>query len=120
MTAYPADGKPQKRQLCDTANDAAANPDAFYLGDPCEKIVIQTNLDNQKKILLLKDSYADCMVPFLAQHYSEICILDVTEMKHSLSELADVSNYTQVLILCDADTFAEQETAAVFTEGKKK
>ncbi|MFQ9094341.1 MAG: DHHW family protein [Ruminococcus sp.] len=37
MTAYPADGKPQKRQLCDTANDAAANPDAFYLGDPCEK-----------------------------------------------------------------------------------
>ena len=60
------------------------------------------------------------MVPFLAQHYSEICILDVTEMEHTLSELAEVSDYTQVLILCDADTFAEQETAAVFTEGKKK
>ena len=42
------------------------------------------------------------------------------EMEHSLSELAEVSDYTQVLILCDADTFAEQETAAVFTEGKKK
>lgn len=82
--------------------------------------MIQTNLDNQKKLLLLKDSYADCMVPFLAQHYSEICILDVMEMEHSLSELAEVSDYTQVLILCDADTFAEQETAAVFTEGKKK
>ena len=62
----------------------------------------------------------DIMVPFLAQHYSEICILDVMEMEHSLSELAEVSDYTQVLILCDADTFAEQETAAVFTEGKKK
>lgn len=81
--------------------------------------MIQTNLDNQKKLLLLKDSYADCMVPFLAQHYSEICILDVMEMEHSLSELAEVSDYTQVLILCDADTFAEQETAAVFTEERK-
>ena len=78
--------------------------------------MIQTDLDNQKKLLLFKDSYADCMVPFFVQHYSEICILDVAHMEHTLSELADVSDYTQVLLLCSADTFAEEQTAAAFAE----
>ena len=77
--------------------------------------MIRTNLNNQKKLLLFKDDYADCMVPFLLQHYSEICILDVTQMEHGL---ADVSDYTQVLILCDADTFADTKTASAFREGK--
>lgn len=118
MTAYPANGEPEQRELYQTQPDGTADLNTFYLGEPCEKLVIRTNLNNQKKLLLFKDDYADCMVPFLLQHYSEICILDVTQMEHGLSELADVSDYTQVLILCDADTFADTKTASAFREGK--
>lgn len=120
MAAYPADGKPEARELCQNTKDETADPDNFYLGEPCEKIVIQTDLDNQKKLLLLKDSYADCVVPFLTQHYSEICILDTAHMEHALTELADVSDYTQVLLLCSADTLAEEKTAAAFAEENGK
>ncbi len=116
MTAYPAGKKSEARKLGNIPEDGSADPDTFYLGEPCEKIVIQTDLDNQKKLLLFKDSYADCMVPFFVQHYSEICILDVAHMEHTLSELADVSDYTQVLLLCSADTFAEEQTAVAFAE----
>lgn len=80
--------------------------------------MIQTNLNNQKKLLLFKDDYADCMVPFLLQHYGEICILDVTQMEHGLSELADVSDYTQVLILCDADTLRTPRQHLLFGRGR--
>lgn len=118
MTAYPANGEPEQRELYQMQPDGTADLNTFYLGEPCEKLVIRTNLNNQKKLLLFKDDYADCMVPFLLQHYSEICILDVTQMEHGLSELADVSDYTQVLILCDADTFADTKTASAFREGK--
>lgn len=110
MTAYLADGTEEAREMnqeCDTAD-----PYAYYLGEDCEKLVIRTDLENQKTLLVLKDSYANCMIPFLLQHYSKICVVDVTQMEHPLQELADVAAYSQVLVLCDADTFADTECFA--------
>lgn len=119
MTAYLADGTEEERQLYQTSADKQADPYDFYLGEDCEKLVIHTDLDNQKRLLLLKDSYANCMVPFLLQHYSEICIIDVTCMEHPLEELVEVSDYNQVLVLCDADTFAEPENFKGIQIGKE-
>lgn len=107
FTAYPADGDPEQRKLYETAQNA--DPDTYYLGEPCEKMVIETNVDNDKKLLLLKDSYGDSMVPFLTQHYSEICVLDLRYLEHSAEELADIASYSQVLLLCDADDYQNQE-----------
>ena len=107
VTAYCADGTKETREMYQETD--AADPYAYYFGEDCEKLVIQTSLENQKKLLILKDSYANCMIPFLVQHYSEICVLDVSEATHALSELADVSDYSQVLVLCDADTFADAQ-----------
>lgn len=107
LTAYNSDGTTEERQMY-TWEDSS-DPYAFYLGEDCEKLSLKTNVENQKKLLLLKDSYADCMVPFLMQHYSEICILDVTKLKHSVPELTDVSEYSQILVLCDADTYGRQK-----------
>ncbi|WP_295216983.1 DHHW family protein [Ruminococcus sp.] len=120
MTAYLTDGTKEERQLYEIPTDSQADPYAFYLGQDCERLVIRTNLDNQKKLLLLKDSYADCMIPFLLQHYSEICIIDVTCMEHTLEELTEVSDHTQVLVLCDADTFAESEYFKDILTGEEK
>lgn len=120
MTAYLSDDTEEERQLYKMPTDSRADPYAFYLGGDCEKLVIRTDLDNQKKLLLLKDSYADGMVPFLLQHYSEICVIDVTCMEHPLEELAEVSEYTQVLVLCDADTFAESGYFEGIRNGEEK
>lgn len=110
MTAYLADGTTEERTMYQEDDIFDTDPYTYYLGESCEKMVIQTDVDNQKKLLLLKDSYADCMVPFLLQHYSEICLIDVSCMEHSLEELADVSSYHQILVLCDADTYADKNS----------
>jgi len=105
ILAYLADGTVEERHLYQETE--TEDPAAYYLGESCEKIVIQTDLESQRKLLVLKDSYADCIVPFFLQHYSEICVINVTEMQHPLSELIDVSEYSQILVLCDADTFSD-------------
>ncbi len=107
MTAFLADGTEEEREMYQEAD--AEDPYAYYLGEDCEKLVIKTDLENQKKLLILKDSYANCMIPFLLQHYSEVCVIDVHAMTHELSDLVDVTSYSQVLVLCDADTFAEEQ-----------
>ncbi len=83
------------------------DPSAYVLGEPCEKIVVQTDVDNQRKLLLLGDADAAYLVPFLMQHYREICFLNVDCASHGAEELADLSGYHQILVLCDADAYGD-------------
>ncbi|MBQ8687918.1 MAG: hypothetical protein IJ512_05145 [Ruminococcus sp.] len=85
---------------------------SFYMGEPQLHVQIQTDVENGKQLLVLKDSYADCMIPFLMQHYAQIDVIDVSCLDRPLSELLEPTAYQQVLILCDADTYAD---TAVFS-----
>lgn len=88
-----------------------ATPDLYqyYLGEPCEKLVIRTDLDNHKKLLLYKDDFADCMIPFLIQHYSEICLIDLQQADEELIfTSAQDPEYTQILFLCSVKTWQAQ------------
>ncbi len=108
VTAWYGDGRTEDRgsQLYDTdVLSSQENMYQFYLGPPCEKLVIRTDLKNDKKLLLYKDSYADCMVPFLTQHYSEICILDLDSTKEDLAMYAEPSDYTHVLFLAGMENW---------------
>jgi hypothetical protein len=72
-------------------------------------INIKTDSLSGKKLLLIKDSYAHCFVPFLVQHYSEIEMLDLRYINSSIENYVDVSSYDQVLFLYNATSFAEDE-----------
>lgn len=72
----------------------------FYTGEPCQKMIIRTDLDNDKKLLLYKDDYADCMIPFLVQHYSEICVINLKQTGCEFQSVTDPSEYTQAMFLC--------------------
>ena len=105
VTAYAADGTEEERQMYDHPSEE--DPSAYVLGEPCEKIVVQTDVDNQRKLLLLGDADAAYLVPFLMQHYREICFLNVDCASHGAEELADLSGYHQILVLCDADAYGD-------------
>jgi len=78
-----------------------------YLGGNAAKITVKTDVSNGKRLLLIKDSYANSLLPFLTQHYSEIVLLDLRYIRGSYRELADPDDFSQVLILYNAVTFAE-------------
>ncbi len=59
------------------------------------------------KLLVIKDSYANCFIPFLAENYSEIDIIDLRYLTNPTSYIGDLSEYDAVLILYNASNFAE-------------
>ena len=53
----------------------------------------------EDKLLVIKDSYAHCLLPLLADNYSEIYVVDLRYYHQSVSELARDNGITQVLFI---------------------
>lgn len=82
---------------------------SFYIGKPCLLTNIKTDVENGKKLLVLKDCYGDSMLPFLTQHYAEIDAVDMSCLDRQVSDFLKPDDYQQVLILCDADTLTDTD-----------
>ena len=67
---------------------------------------IQNKNSDGPKLLLIKDSFAHCMVPFLTNHYSEIVMVDMRYYKLPVSELMEQEGIDQVLMLYGLDNIS--------------
>lgn len=82
--------------------------DIFLLGDTYEKIDITTELEDEPKLLIIKGSFANTIVPFYTNNYSRIVMCDPALMKkngHTLTDLVDPDDFDQILIMFDIDSF---------------
>ena len=61
--------------------------------------------DNEQCLLLIKDSYANSMIPFLAQDYYQIVVIDPRYFYDNVSTIIDTYGVTDVLFLYNANTF---------------
>lgn len=52
------------------------NKYGYFLDDNHGLIEITTNNENGKTLTIIKDSYANCMIPMLANHYEKINVID--------------------------------------------
>ncbi len=61
-------------------------------------------------LFIIKDSFANCMVPYLSEHYETIYILDLRYYKGKLTQLIDryVTKDTDVLILYNMSHFVTE------------
>lgn len=78
-----------------------------FTGSNAPLVDIKTNVDNGKSILVIKDSYAHSLVPFLANHYSRITMVDMRYIQTDLGRLVNLDDYSQALVMYNAITFAE-------------
>lgn len=65
------------------------NQYAYFLDDNHAFIEIETYQHNGKQLFLIKDSYANCMIPLLAPHYEKIYVLDLRYYNGKLYDLID-------------------------------
>ncbi len=79
-----------------------------FLGQNRAYTNIKTDEPNNKKILVIKDSYANSFIPFLVNHYSEIAVIDLRYVKTSISEFVNPDDYDQTLFLYNASTFSNE------------
>lgn len=61
--------------------------------------------DTERELVLIKDSYANCIVPFLVNHYRRIYVIDPRYYKNAASELINQNAAeTDVLLLYNMNT----------------
>ena len=78
---------------------------AMFFGGNFPQIKISTATESERTLLVLKDSYANCFVPFLAPYYRTIIMIDPRYYYGDLEELMEVENIQEVLYLYNANTF---------------
>ncbi len=75
-----------------------------YLDGNHPYTVIKNNaVKDGEKLLVIKDSFAHSLVPFLADHYSEITMLDMRYYKQNVSELIEKSDFDRMLFIYSVD-----------------
>lgn len=66
---------------------AGKNQYGYFLDDNHAFLHIQTNYQNGRVLFLIKDSYANSLIPLLQPHYSTIYVVDLRYYNGSLSKL---------------------------------
>lgn len=79
-----------------------------YFGGNFGIIQIQMpQIKSGKKLVIVKDSFANSLTPFLMEHYSEITLLDLRYYNHSVSGFLQGYKPDEVLVLYELGNFAQ-------------
>lgn len=85
---------------------------SYFLGGNHPVTEVTTSVKNGKHLLLLKDSYAHSFTPFLTAHYEKITLVDPRYFKEDLFAWMEGKGITDILVLYNAATFAEDASLA--------
>ena len=81
------------------------NEYAYFFGGNYGTVTIKTSAQTTEKLLVIKDSFANCFVPFLFENYSEIIMLDLRYFGGSIEKLIAENDITQMLFLYETSNF---------------
>ncbi len=76
---------------------------AMYFGGNYPLVHIESNSGNQQKVLVIKDSYANDLVPFLTADYSDIYMMDLRYYHEDVGKFMEQEGITQVLFIHNVD-----------------
>ncbi|MFR1476889.1 MAG: DHHW family protein [Hydrogeniiclostridium mannosilyticum] len=82
---------------------------AFLGGNHSVDVIRNSDVKSERKLMILKDSYANSMIPFLATNFSEIHVVDLRYYAQNLYTYIDENGITDIAAiysikqLCDTD-----------------
>ena len=80
---------------------------AVFLDGNHPLIRITAQNDTGRKLLVVKDSYANTLVPFLANHYEEIHMIDLRHYNAPLAPYIEQYGLSEILFLYNSLSFGE-------------
>ena len=89
---------------------------AFFMGGNQSLAVVRTEHTDAPKLLIVRDSYTDSLVPFLTAHFSEIHLVDPRYNKTPLSGYLAENEIDQVLVLYSAANFVSDTNLFVLSK----
>ena len=87
-----------------------------FLGGNTSLIDIRTVSTSQKRLLVVKDSFANSFIPFLAPYYREIVVVDPRYYSGTIEDIMDAYRITDALFLYSGNSFfTDNSISGVFT-----
>ena len=81
-----------------------------FLGGNHARVHIETNADSGKRLLVIKDSYAHALAPFLAEEYSTIDLIDLRYFKQqTISSWLEENPADEILLVYGLSSLAEDK-----------
>lgn len=84
-----------------------SNQYEVFAGGNFSKLVINTTADTDRRLLLFKDSYANCMLPMLTPHFREIVVIDARYFTDEIDAVIETEDFTHLLFLYNVNTFLD-------------
>lgn len=82
---------------------------SLFLGGNHRAVTIHSNVKNGRKLMIIKDSYAHALVPFLANHFEEIYMVDLRYDHRDMAQVVKEKEIQDVLFVYNIAGFAEDE-----------
>lgn len=76
-----------------------------FMGGNYSRVDISTKTKNGRRLLLIKDSYANCFVPMLTPYYEEIIVIDPRYYYDDIYQLMADNSVSDVLFLYNVNSF---------------
>lgn len=112
---YVDEGK-KRTSLYDSSKLETRDKYGVFFGGNTSVMDIRTVSTSQKRLLVVKDSFADCFIPFLTPYYREIVVVDPRYYSGTMTDIMDTYRITDILILYSGNTFmTDNNISGVFT-----
>lgn len=103
---YKTDGI-ERTGLLDTEKLSEFDKYGMFLYGNFGECDITSNANNGKKLIVFKDSYANCLIPFLTYDYENIVVIDLRYYKDSVKELISNNSDADILFINNFDFLNE-------------
>lgn len=79
---------------------------SYFLGGNPGLVDITSTNKNNKKLLIIKDSYANCIAPVYAANFEKTYVVDLRFFNMSIDGFIEENQITDILVLYNVDSFA--------------
>ena len=89
-----------------TENLAARDQYTVFFGGNHAEVKLETATDGRRAVMVIKDSYANCFVPFMIPACRKIVMIDPRYFTGDIDALIEAEGVTDILFLYNANTLA--------------
>lgn len=102
-------GEKKTKTLYDFSFLKTADQYSVFTGGNQAVLEITGGIKNGKTLLLIKDSFANSILPFLAEDYEKLVVVDLRQLNVSGDRLLEMFSPTDILILYNSVQFAQDK-----------
>lgn len=106
LASVTVDGQEKDGYLDRTALETRDKYGAFLWGNNGVTVLKSRETANPSRLLVIKDSFANCLAPFLTANYDEVWVVDLRSLPTGMTALMEETAFDDILILYNFENLA--------------